>query len=136
MDKLRKVREEIGVIGKNTQAYNYKYADLEKIMEKLSPLLEKYELGLYSYVRDNALCTAVFDVSEEDKVIATSSIPLTFAKGATPQDLGSAMTYFRRYNILALFEIVVAGEDDDAGASQAKAVKTNNDAVPVDDIAV
>jgi hypothetical protein len=56
--------------------------------------------------------TQVTDISSGD--FARSSIPLR--EGTKPQDKGSEITYYRRYNLVCLFDLEV--EDDDGKKAQ------------------
>jgi hypothetical protein len=91
---------------RNTKAYNYKYATLDQIQEKLNPLLEKEKLIILHFIKDSKLITEIRDI-ESDEVIS-SEIELKTEK---PQDKGSEITYYRRYNLLSLLDLEV--EDDD-----------------------
>ena len=84
--------------------------DINQLLEKLQPLLEKEGLVLFQplNVRDGhtVLETTITD-GEHD---VTTSIILP--DGVKPQDMGSAITYYRRYSIVSL--LALQAEDDDA----------------------
>lgn len=96
--KLKAVRD--------TKAYNYKYATLEQIWDMLQPILQEEGIVVTHSTIDNKVCTAIVDDTGKE---ITSCMPLP--ENLDPQKLGSAVTYFRRYNLLQLFNIMV--EDDD-----------------------
>ena len=49
----------------------------------------------------------------------TSAIPI--AQNLTPQSMGSSITYYKRYNLGALLNLIIEGEDDDWAAAEKKA---------------
>lgn len=104
--KLYEVKKEGIILLRNTKAYNYKYATLDQIQDKLNPVLEKQWLIVIHIVKDNKVITKVIDTETEQEV--SSEIDINTTK---PQDKGSEITYYRRYNLVCLFDLPV--EDDD-----------------------
>ena len=115
-------------IGKDAEAdtgkYKYRYADLATITAAIFPLLA--ELGLYW------VCAPGLDANGNFVLhytlghapsggldMITGDYPLP---NATPQTIGGAITYARRYALCAVTG-VVADEDDDAAAAEAEARK-------------
>ncbi|MBC7318137.1 ERF family protein [Candidatus Bipolaricaulota bacterium] len=109
---------------KNTEInpyYRSKYAPLPDILNLVRPLLAKNGLVLYQDVgstKDGAVCVRTHLIHESGESLSTSPLYMKpearhKEKGKpTPQAIGSAITYARRYQILALLGI--ASEDDDA----------------------
>lgn len=110
--KIGLVQNEVGNINKNAKNpfFKSKYADLSNIKECLQPLLSKYLLTTIHTIKDNVLTTTIFDVESGESV--DSSIELT---QKDPQKKGSEITYFRRYNLVAIFDLNV--DDDDGNAA-------------------
>jgi hypothetical protein len=69
---------------------------------------------------NNKVVTQIFDIDWSDEV--ASEIPLT--EWIKPQDKGSEITYYRRYNLLSLLDLEV--EDDD-GAKASTPVSNTDD---------
>jgi len=99
--------------------YRSKYAPLPDILNLVRPLLNKHGLVIYQDVgstRDGAICVRTHLIHESGESLTTSPLYMKPEakgnKGSTPQAMGSAITYARRYQILALLGI--ASEDDDA----------------------
>src|SRR6516165_7664630 len=95
----------------------YKYADLPAIMDAIRDLMIKFSLiwvckpavldgGLF------VLATSLRHVPSGES--EDGAVPLPLTQG--PQAVGSAITYFRRYGLLAVLNIVV--DDDDGRAAQ------------------
>lgn len=112
------IQNELEAVKKNAKGHNYKYTDLPALWEHLEPVLTKLGIAVRTYSDGEFVIT----VAEKDGAeIAQSKLPLSFAKGVTPQDLGSAVTYFRRYNLLMMFNVMT--EDDDGAKAQKGAEK-------------
>lgn len=118
-EKLALVQEEVGTMQKDTKGYNYKYFDINQLLEKLQPILKKHNLAVFQPIIDNSVMTIIMDVSGYQNAFGSemkSSIKLP--EGVKPQDMGSAITYYRRYSLVSL--LAIQAEDDDG----AKATKT------------
>lgn len=111
-----------------TQAYNYQYAKLDQILEIIkAPLAEKgFSLIQAPFSNDGEIgveTMLLFKTGDFLKAKFSTKTNLT-----DPQKIGSIITYYRRYSILAIFNL--APEDDDAASAsqsaQAKQNKNNN----------
>lgn len=101
-------------IRKSSKAHNYKYAPLDVIRAAITPTLTKYGLVVIQ-----------FPISDDDKVGVRTilahesgeSVEQVFSSRLPkydPQAIGSAITYFRRYALLACLGLAPEDEDDDA----------------------
>lgn len=97
--------------------YSYKYADLTDVSEVLLPLMGSLGLAFTSRptMRDGQfiLAYSLVHVSGE-REDGTYPLPA----GGTPQAIGSAITYARRYCLCAVTGVAPGGDDDDAGAAE------------------
>lgn len=119
-------------LGKDAQgqvgSHKYKYLTLDKLMDRVMPVLSEQGLVWMTFPTfhesgDPALGYRLTHAESGESLEGT--MPLMLAK-SDPQGLGSALTYCRRYSMLAVLGIV-ADEDDDASvASQPKAAKASN----------
>lgn len=137
MDKILKIQSEIGALSKNetNSFFKSKYFDINSLIAQLMPLLEKYELTVIQplsnidgkpaietivYDKDASRFTGTMkgeDVYEKDpRIIIRNVIPLP--ENSNPQQMGSAITYYRRYALQSLF--LLQAEDDDANHASAK----------------
>lgn len=100
---------------KDTKGHNYKYAQLDQVMDVVKPALFGNGLAVRqgTKVEDGSLVleTTVFDESEE-RVMDVRFIEHM----ADPQRQGSYETYMRRYALLTVFGL--APEDDDGQAAR------------------
>lgn len=87
------------------------YASLPHILSEVKPIL--HDLGLYlsQPVRGNRVYTIITDSEDGAEVSADIELP----PGMNPQQMGSAITYYRRYLLAGLLALEI--EDDDAAAA-------------------
>lgn len=108
-------KDKIGDAG----AYRYSYADLASILALVRPVLSKHGLALVQRLEnpggEPSLRTELIHIDGE---AIAGSFPLGTIP-ANPQQLGSLLTYLRRYAIVAILGI--AAEDDDDGKAAAPA---------------
>lgn len=97
--------------------YSYKYADLAAVKEAYQkPLTDNGLAVAHSFAFTDGhllLATTLLHTSGE---WMASDLPV--ASYDKPQEQGSAFTYYKRYNVCALLDIV-AEDDDDGAAAQA-----------------
>jgi hypothetical protein len=105
---------------KNTHFGN-KYADLEGILEQVKPVLSDHSFRLYQGMKEDKWITALVDV-KDGNIPLSVSIPFIPEK-QSPQAVGSALTYYRRYGVLLLLNLV-GEEDDDAEKAEGRGKKT------------
>ena len=107
-------QSECPAIIKDTQAFKYRYADLAAIMTVIQPLLTKHGLLVSHSVADMHVITGI--IHHESDEFVTTSTPILGCN--TMQDLGSAITYARRYNISCLLNIITDKDDDGEAVSK------------------
>jgi ERF superfamily len=110
---------------------SYGYADLAQVCETVLPVLGKHGLSIISRTAfiDNRFTLEVSLLHESgEREIAYWPLPDPMRVG--PQDLGSAMTYGRRYLTLALTGTFPSGEDDDGAKAQHSARERWEDSRP------
>lgn len=126
-NKFMKVLNEVPnfVTDETAQAGNrtYKYLNLATILKTIKPVFEKHGLAFSQRVTfDNAgearqvigtVETVIFD--SEEQMVACS---YPFFVTGDPQQVGSAITYARRYSLYAVLGIFPDKDDDGAYAKQ------------------
>lgn len=121
---------EIQSISKSKQAYGYKYATLDSLIDMLKGVLPKHGLHFVQSPEDGAAGNRILEtcVIHDSGEWLKSSITLTDTelqgKANDTQKFGASLTYFRRYVLSALFG-VAADEDVDGNV-----VNMNNAARP------
>lgn len=95
-------------------SYSYDYADLASIMDMLREPLGANELALFHFTREATagLMLETRLLHSSGQFLATE-IPII---GTTPQGIGSALSYMRRYSVGALVGCVTQTDDDGAAA--------------------
>ncbi len=108
------------VIERNAKWYNYKYSSYDYIREKIWTNLNGLKILVSHKIQDYwgilYLETTISDMESDDS--QTSAIPI--AQNLTPQSMGSSITYYKRYNLGALLNLIIEGEDDDWAAAEKK----------------
>jgi ERF superfamily len=90
--------------------FKSKYADLAALWDAVRKPLSDNGLSVVQIIRDGSLHTMLLHTSGQ-RLCSDYPLPAT----ARPQEMGSALTYARRYSLSALVGIA-ADEDDDATA--------------------
>lgn len=123
--KLLKVQEEMKPIPKDETNPHYKsrYFNIDGLLAELKPVLTKHglvlmqpceittltqERGEGTFETLTLLKTEIFDVESGEVLSSQIALP----KIDDPQKMGSAISYYRRYALTALFAL--EGDDDDA----------------------
>jgi len=115
MERILKVQQQIGVLGKDSENPFFKsaYLDLNKLLINVTPLLHAEGLVLMQPVKGSAVHSIIYD-SKDGVVIESSHMDIP-SQITDPQKLGSAITYFRRYTLKSL--LAIAEGDDDGNLS-------------------
>jgi hypothetical protein len=93
--------------------YSYTYADLADVTQAAMPLLAKHGLSFTCSPGREGLTATLLHTSGQR---LTGILPIT---GATPQAVGSSLTYARRYLFGCLTGVVTDDDDDGRQAEQA-----------------
>lgn len=128
---LIEFRKSVGTVkkGADNPFFRSKYADLPTVLKAINEPLCNAGLALAHTVTRETVDTVL--IHAETGETLQSSFPIDVA-GKKTQEVGSQITYARRYNICALLDIS-ADEDDDGNAAQspikepAKVVPTPED---------
>lgn len=119
---IHKAQAKIETVRKNGENPHFKskYATLDEVWETVRKAVNDAGLVVFCTIDPTTdgkkeLTTHVAEVKSGEEI--SSSFPIV-AQAATPQAVGSAMTYARRYTLTALLEIVTGdGADDDGEAA-------------------
>ena len=119
---LEEVQSEIPTMPKNSQAYGYKYTDLDTITQTIKPILHKHALAymqsIGSTMQGQATLTTRLFNSNGQYIEDTVALPIiTNTKNNEAQTLGMSITYMRRYTLCAMLGIT-SEEDVDANAEK------------------
>lgn len=128
-EALAKFQAEMPTVKKgrtaDTGTYRYSYADLSDITEACAPILARHGLSFTCQPTREGLVGMLLHASGQR---LTGILPIT---GATPQQVGSSLTYGRRYLFGCLTGVVTDDDDDGAAASKPQPRKAPERRPPV-----
>lgn len=105
-----------------SSSYSYRYADLATVRDAVTPALSKNGLAVVQTFKPNGgqfqYVETMLMHSSGQAIASSYQIPAT----GKQQEIGSAITYARRYSLCAILG-VVAEDDDDGNAADQKQVK-------------
>ena len=120
--KIAKIQDEIQNVTKDSQNPHFRntYATYEKVIETVYPVLRKYKMVSYHSIMPSDreghvnVLTELRDLESEKSNIIISNFEMPLVK-KDPQAAGSAITYAKRYSLLAMLGL---GTEDDDGNAQ------------------
>lgn len=111
---LSDAKAEFGVIEKDatatTKRFSYQYLTLDRLIEQTTPILTRHGLIIVQLAEGTSLITHLFHVETGQSLTSTFDYSAIPAEGM--QDIGSHITYARRYALGALLGIVTEQDDD------------------------
>jgi hypothetical protein len=122
--KLHRAKLAIGKVVKNAQSHHSKYADLNAIMAEVEPVLLENGLVLLQPIQANSVCTQIIDIDSGAMIVSCMDLP----QGITPQQMGSAITYYRRYTLQSALSLQ-AVDDDGQQASKEQPTETKKESL-------
>lgn len=125
---------EISSIGKSKQAYGYKYATLDALIDMLRSVLPKHGLWwVQTPARQNGVSTLTTRVIHDSGEWIEDTIEMTDTelqgKANDTQRVGASITYYRRYALSAIFG-VSADEDVDGNLNNIRQQPTRQTQQP------
>jgi hypothetical protein len=122
--KLWSAKQQIGKVHKNAKNPHFKqsYADLNAVLDACEQILLDNGLMILQPVNDDVVITQIIDVDSGEKIESFMRLPAL----TNPQQLGSAISYYRRYSLVSL--LTLASTDDD-GAEAAKNIPQKKPAI-------
>ena len=116
-------------IPKSKKAYGYYYADLDSIIEIVTPYLQKHRIGylhwITQYDNDKQACvhSALFNPDNpDDRILCKNFVDDEVKLSGMNKFMvaGSAVTYFRRYHLVSMLGLTTDQDTDVGGAEQSK----------------
>lgn len=144
IEKLFELKQRSITLLRDEQAFNYRYADLWQIQDKIAPVLKELRLLVMHKTKDGFVVTQIINVDDEKqyeescieigKINTTREWDSKDKQGNTihnievteqdPQAVGSIITYYRRYNLLQLLDLKT--EDNDWASASPRAKNNSN----------
>ena len=108
--KLLDFQRKVEAVKKTKKNPHFKntYADINEILSEVKPLLSELNMVLSQPINDGVQYSIVTDVETGEAL--TSSIKLP--DNLQPQQLGIAITYFRRYTLVTLLSLETEEDND------------------------
>jgi hypothetical protein len=110
---LLSAKQEIGKVAKNAKNPHFKntYADINALLEAVEPILLDKGLLLIQPINDGKVSTIIIHAESGEQMESSIDLPQL----SNPQQMGSAITYYRRYTLQSLLSL--QAEDDDANTA-------------------
>lgn len=103
---------------KSGGSFTYSYADIADVIAETRPVLAEQGIvaltPVVGHEKGLAVTVTLIHSSGEERVFE----PLPFMASNDPQQAGSAITYFRRYALLAALGMATGDDDDGAAGSE------------------
>jgi hypothetical protein len=122
--KLHRAKLAIGKVTKNAQSHHSKYADLNAILDAVEPVLQENGLLLIQPIHGNSVCTQIVDIDSGAMLQSTMDLP----QNVNPQQMGSAISYYRRYTLQSALSLQ-AVDDDGQQASKEQPTETKKESL-------
>ena len=111
---LASAQAEFDTVDRTTKGYNYKYAPLDVVRAAVLPTLHKHGLVVVQFPINDDERIGVETILAHNSGQSISRKFVTPLSKKDPQSVGSALTYYRRYSLLACLGLAPVDEDDDA----------------------
>jgi hypothetical protein len=123
--KLHEAKLEIGKVAKNAKNPHFKNtnADLNALIEAVEPILLDKGLVLLQPIKEGKVFTIITSIIDSYSVESYIDLPINL----NPQQLGSAVTYFRRYTLQSLLSLQAVDDDGQHASQPVKVAKTECD---------
>lgn len=115
---IETAKKQLGKIQKDGKNPHFKstYMTLNGIMAELQPVLDANGLSVFQYVHGLNLVTVVAINGTE----ASYRMEMPLIGASNMQQLGSAITYARRYSLVAIFSILDKDDDGEQAVGRTK----------------
>lgn len=125
LTKIQQIQDENIIVSKSKRNEFLKsnYASLDDVWSALQPKIKELKLLVTHSVKEGILTTTVTDMDSGEFV--ESSLTILAEK---PQEMGAAITYFKRYNLSCIFNIIT--DEDNDGNKPPRQNKSNGGKQP------
>lgn len=113
---------EVEVTMKSGGKYKFSYATIRHIVETVKPLLAKYKLSYTQLLEPDGTVRTIL-MHESGEYLISS---LLIKGDQTPQGIGSAITYAKRYSLSSILGII-ADDDDDGNIAEGNKFETKQE---------
>ncbi len=112
------IQDEMTVEKDAESVHNARYATHAKILKTIRPVLKENGLTVFQSMDTNEKTVTCTTRTLHTSCQWADSFASVTAVGLSPQQLGGAITYVKRYGISAALSIAITDDDDDAETSE------------------
>lgn len=114
--KLHRAKLAIGKVTKNATNPHFKkaYADINALLDAVEPILLENGLLLLQPIQGNNVCTQIIDIDSGAMLESCMDLP----QGVNPQNMGSAITYYRRYTLQSALSLQAVDDDGEKASKE------------------
>lgn len=118
--KLLAFQSKVNAIKKDGKNPHFKstYATLSQILSEVKPILSEVGLVITQPVNNRSVQTIITDAESGESIMGEIPMP----DNQNPQQIGSAITYYRRYLLAGILSLEI--EDDDANLASSTTTKS------------
>ena len=108
--KLLDFQRKVEAVKKTKKNPHFKntYADINEILSEVKPLLSEFNLVLSQPISDGFQYSIITDIESGEALTSYIKLP----DNLQPQQLGGAITYFRRYTLVTLLSLETEEDND------------------------
>ena len=96
---------------------HYQYADLDVVCDAVETALLEQGVGIFPSIKTECVVTRLAVITADGPTDDSITCAIPLPADLTPQQTGSAITYFRRYGLVALLNLRTEPDDDGGAAS-------------------
>ena len=104
---------------------HYQYADITSVVDGVEPSLTAEGVGIFPTVSGGCVTTILAVVADPTEFVRCE---IELPEDLTPQQVGSAITYFRRYELVLLLNLLTEDDDGSSASQPAPTVPANTPA--------
>ncbi len=136
LEALMNFKSEVEPMVENSSGYGYKYAGLEQIVKNITPILKKHKLIYTQVIEEDSMITTLHHLDSDATLTEKLMLPiddlvyvevekvdkkgnpykqwviLGFEGMNKAQAYGSLITYFRRYSISVMLDLITETDTD------------------------
>lgn len=134
LQKIVDASLEMPKMKKDTPGYNYKYFDINQMLEVMKPIFDNHGIAVLQPLTTIAGKTAIETIVVDKETGDSQSWTTPLLEIPDAQKMGGCVTYYRRYALVSLFSM--EAEDDDASKASGKQSNMAPGVPPVPDKSV
>jgi hypothetical protein len=111
--------------GEKNPHFKNTYANLNEVLAKVTGPLNDLHVVIIQMPTEKGLKTVLLDTEDDSKVVGF----LPFVAATNPQQVGSNLTYYRRYSLVTMLGL--EDEDDDGNKASSVSATTQTEATTI-----